>query len=466
MDSIRPLPSVSPDDGGVGGGCFSYLQNPKSFLLTLHRKASSQLEGALYCPRLWTSDNYLACTTVDPFIAHKQISNSHHVRRIQMQKIHYYLILLLLVSAVAWPSSNIFAASKPSDIIGYVFAKDALIQPDEVAAEKLTRINYAFADIKNGVIMEGFQNDRQNFLTLNGLKKRNPQLKILVSVGGWTWSKNFSDMVLTRESRMKFIESSVQFIQTHKLDGLDIDWEYPGLPGDNNVYRPEDKQNFTALVKELRTRFNQEEKKLRRHLFTTIAAGASQDFVDHTEMALVQRYLDTINLMTYDFYEAGPDKTTGHHACLYTNPVDPKKISADVAVKVFLRAGVPPKKIVLGVPFYGHAWGEVDPVNHGLFQPGKETTIHAGYGNIKEKYLNNGGFVRFWDKEAAAPYLWNESSRTFISYEDPESLKLKCQYVLKNKLGGIMFWEYYGDYHNELLNSINEGFKKKTGKQD
>lgn len=375
-----------------------------------------------------------------------------------------YLISLLLVFVVIWPSSSIFAASKSNDVIGYVFAKDALIQPEEVAAEQLTRVNYAFADIRNGVIVEGFQNDRQNFQILNGLKKRNPRLKILVSVGGWTWSKNFSDMALTRESRMKFIESSVQFVKTHELDGLDIDWEYPGLPGDNNVYRPEDKQNFTALLRELRAWFNQEQKKLGRHLITSIAAGASQDFVDHTEMALVQRYLDTVNLMTYDFYEAGSDKTTGHHACLYTNPADPKKISADAAVKAFLQAGVKPQKIVLGVPFYGRAWGEVGPANNGLYQPGKEATIHAGYRDITEKYLNKGGFVRHWDKAASAPYLWNEDNRTFITYEDPESMKLKCQYVLKNKLGGIMFWEYYGDYRNELLKSINEGLKKKIGK--
>jgi chitinase len=381
-----------------------------------------------------------------------------------MLKNHFYLISLFLVLTTILSSHNSLADSKSHAIIAYVFAKDAVILPEEIAAEQLTRINYAFANLKDGVIVEGFQNDRQNFQILNGLKKRNPKLTVLVSAGGWTWSKNFSDMSLTRESRRKFIESSVQFMKTHNLDGLDIDWEYPGLPGDNNVYRPEDKQNLTALLKELRARFDQEEKKLGRRLFTSVAAGASQEFLDHTEMAKVQRYLDTVNLMTYDFYEAGSDKTTGHHACLYMNPEDPKKISADAAVKAFLQAGVKPSKIVLGAPFYGRAWGEVEPANHGLYQPGKEAAIRAGYRDIIEKYLNKGGFVRFWDQAAAAPYLWNEGSRTFITYEDPESLKLKGQYVLKNKLGGIMFWEYYGDYRNELLKSINEGLKSKIGK--
>ena len=278
-------------------------------------------------------------------------------------------------------------------IIAYLFARDRVIQPEEIAAEQLTRINYAFANIKEGLIVEGSKNDAENYRLLNGLKGRNPQLRILASVGGWTWSGGFSDMVRTRESRLKFIESSVLFIRTHQLDGLDIDWEYPGLPGFWNPHRPEDKQNFTALLKELRSRLNQEETKLGRHLFTSIATGASQDFLNHTEMDKVQRYVDTVNLMTYDFYEAGSDPTTGHHSCLYTNPADPKRVSADSSVKSYIQAHVSPKKIVLGVPFYGKAWADVEIGNNGLFQSGKEAKIHASYQEIVGNYLNKNGYV-------------------------------------------------------------------------
>lgn len=266
-------------------------------------------------------------------------------------------------------------------------------------------------------------------------------------------------MTLIRESRRKFIESSVEFIRNHQLDGIDIDWEYPGLPGYGNPHRPADKQNFTALLRELRVRLNQEGKKLGRHLSISIATGASQDFLDHTEMDKVQRYVDTVNLMTYDFYEAGSDPTTGHHACLYTNPSDPKKVSADSSVKDYLQAHISSKKIVLGVPFYGHAWGEVESLNNGLFQVGKETKIHASYQEIAENYSNKNGYVRYWDSQASAPYLWNEASRTFISYEDTESLGLKCKYVRQHNLKGIMFWEYSGDHRGELLGAINKGLR-------
>ncbi|WP_433982858.1 glycosyl hydrolase family 18 protein [Tunturiibacter empetritectus] len=123
----------------------------------------------------------------------------------------------------------------------------------------MTRINYAFADLQNGKIVEGFAHDAENFAALNALKHANPSLTVLVSIGGWTWSGNFSDMSLTRQRRKIFIESAVQFIEKYELDGLDIDWEYPGMSGDNHRFRPEDKQNYTLLLKELRTRFNHEE---------------------------------------------------------------------------------------------------------------------------------------------------------------------------------------------------------------
>ncbi len=377
-----------------------------------------------------------------------------------MNRIRFILCIILLLCAIV-PVPPLLAKEPTKAIIAYVFVRDRLIQPEEIAAEQLTHINYAFANIKDGRIIEGFKNDRENFRVLNSLKQRNPTLQVLVSVGGWTWSGGFSGMALTRESRRKFIESTVQFVRTHQLDGVDIDWEYPGLPGYGNPHSPKDKQNFTALLKELRSRLDQEGKKLGRHLFTSVATGASQDFLEHTEMKKVQRYVDSVNLMTYDFYEAGSDPTTGHHACLYTNPSDPKKVSADSSVNAYLQAGVSPQKIVLGAPFYGRAWAEVESKNNGLFQVGKEAKLHASYQEIAEKYLDKNGFVRYWDSKASAPYLWNETSRVFISFDDVDSMKLKCQYVLQHRLRGMMFWEYSGDHGGDLLRAINQGLQRK-----
>ncbi|WP_263356440.1 glycoside hydrolase family 18 protein [Acidicapsa ligni] len=347
-------------------------------------------------------------------------------------------------------------------IIAYVFAKDQLLGPDEVVGTSLTRVNYAFANIANGKIIEGFAHDRENFQALNNLKKKNPSLEVVISVGGWTWSSPFSDMVLTPASRKLFIDSAVQFIRDNNLDGLDIDWEYPSLVGNGNVHRPVDKQNFTLLLKELRERFDKEEKLLHRHLITSIAAGSSQEFLDNTEMAKVQLYLDSVNLMAYDYYEPDSDTTTGHHAPLFTNPADPKHISADDSVKLYEQAGVPASKIVLGVPFYGHTWSDVGDTNHGLYQPGKKTNIWSNYHDVVGTLLKN-GYTRYWDSASSAPYLYNASTRTWVSYEDPESLALKCKYVLSHDLSGIMFWDYAGDTADHaLLNAINAGLQNST----
>jgi chitinase len=366
----------------------------------------------------------------------------------------------LLLAGVMGSSSMLLAEStvknSGKEVIAYVFVNDRLIAPGEVSARKLTRVNYAFANIKDGVIVEGFSHDRENFQILNGLKAQNPDLKVMVSVGGWGWSGGFSDAVASAQSRKKFVDSAVQFVLDHNLDGLDIDWEYPGQPGAGNKFRPEDKQNYTLMLKELRTRFNIEGKKQGKHWYTSVATGANERWMQNTEMKKVQLYVDSINLMCYDYYGSGPHSTTGHHAPLYTNPADPKLVSADTTVKLNLAAGVQARKMVLGVPFYGKTWGQVEATNHGLFQPGEKTTVKADYKSITDKLIP-GGYVRYWDSKASAPYLYDPGSKTWVSYDDPESIALKAKYVLSHKLGGMMFWDYQNDPDEHLLDAVDLG---------
>jgi chitinase len=272
-------------------------------------------------------------------------------------------------------------------------------------------------------------------------------------------------MALTRVSRATFIQSVVEYVGLHQLDGLDIDWEYPALEGATKNFRPEDKQNYTLLLQELRARFNLMEKVVHRRLYVTIATGASQEFLTHTEMNKVVKYVDTVNLMAYDYYEPDSDAITGHHAPLYTNPADPKKVSDDTSVREYEKAGVRAAKIVLGVPFYPHKWGQVAGANHGLFQPGKEIKHADGqHGDGPEAMLKN-GFTRYWDPVAKAPYLYNAEEQVFVTYDDPESLALKCKYVLGHKLRGIMFWDYESDSSGVLLDAVNDGLGEKAGAQ-
>ena len=359
-------------------------------------------------------------------------------------------------------TANVWALDTKPVVAAYVFPKDAVLTAGQVDGQKITRVNYAFANIANNRIIEGSSVDAANFAFLNGLKQTNPKLTVLVSVGGWLWSDKFSDMALTPATRAIFIDSVEQFIIRYHLDGLDIDWEYPGLEGSTKNFRPEDKQNYTYLLKELRTRFNAMQKKTHHPLYITVATGSSTEFLEHTEMDKVQRYVDTVNLMAYDYYEPEDGKLTGNHAPLFTDPADPKHVSADESVLEYEKAGVPAEKIVLGVPFYGHVWGQVSSTNNGLFQPGQPVpNAFANYSSITETMIGH-GYTRYWDAAASVPYLYSPEKQIFVSYEDPESLAHKAKYVLDHHLAGIMFWDYASDPSGALLDAIDGGLHLST----
>ena len=362
---------------------------------------------------------------------------------------------------LAVAANEVRAPQPDKAVIGYVFVENRLLDPNSIPADRLTHINYAFANIVDGVIVEGFKNDAKNFARLVGLRGKHPHLKVLVSVGGWTWSGPFSDMALTPASRKRFIDSAVAFVERHRLDGLDIDWEYPGQKGMDNVHRPEDRENFTALLAEARAAFDAAGAKNGKHYLLTIASGASDEWLVHTQMDQVQRHLDFVNLMAYDQFVEG-EPIAGHHAPLYTHPANPKQLSAATVVDHYVAAGVPANKIVLGVPFYGRTWAEVASAEQGLYQPGKmpATRVGGGY-DVVAKLASTDGFVRHWDDISSVPFLYNASRRLFVTYDDPESLRVKCRYVRERGLGGVMFWELSSDPKHELLNAIDASCRAK-----
>jgi chitinase len=277
----------------------------------------------------------------------------------------------------------------------------------------------------------------------------------LISIGGWAWSENFSDAVLTASSRKKFAKSSVDIIRQYHLDGVDVDWEYPGMKGEEgNVYRPEDKENFTLMFKEIRDELNILEKESNSKYLLTAAVGASKSFVEHTDMAAVAPYMDYVLIMTYDY--GGRNGTVGHHTNLYADKKNPDMSSADRSVKNFIAAGLPAHKIGLGVAFYGKGWEAESTANNGLGQKRVKSVQGGGYSKIKDTLINQNGYTRFYDKKAKAPYLFNASTKVLITYDDEKSVRDKCKYIKKNKLAGVFFWEYFSDPKGCLLNEITE----------
>lgn len=381
------------------------------------------------------------------------------------------IIVVPLLAAVAWiMCGQALAATVKAQadnagklIIGYVFSPEKPLDPATIAAEKLTHINYAFSNLVDNKIVNGFEFDDENYQNLSSLKERNPQLKILSSVGGWTWSGAFSDMAASADSRRVFISSAVDFVARHQLDGIDIDWEYPGLPGAGNTHRPEDGTNFTLVLKGLRAAFDKLEQELNRPLLITIATGGFPEFLAKSDIANWQKYLDYINIMAYDFNFPREGGTTGHHAALFSHPNDDSGQSADASVRNHIAAGVPGHKLVVGVAFYGRIWVNVNTDNAGLKQPGDAGQASFGsarYGNLAKAVVNQQGFTRHWDDVAQAPWLWNLQERTFVSYDDQESIAAKIAYIEAQGLGGVMFWQYTSDYQNQLLNAINDALDR------
>lgn len=312
-------------------------------------------------------------------------------------------------------------------------------------------------------VLSNLKTDTVNFRLLNQLKKINPDLQILISIGGWTWSKNFSDAVLTPTSRALFAKTSVDIVRQNKLDGVDIDWEYPGQRGDNNKFRPEDKENFTLMFVELRKELDKLSTETGKKYLLTAALGASKNFIANTEMDKVAKLLDYLYLMTYDF--GGPNGTVGHHTNLYSYGPLGTGSSADQAVKDFIAAGVPANKLGIGVAFYGKAADAAGTENNGLGQarlrplagiPSASAGQAGGYTKLKESVINQNGYTRYWDKKAKAPYLFNPEKKVFITYDDEKSTKLKAKYVKKHKLAGVFFWEYFSDPKENLLNVLDE----------
>lgn len=395
------------------------------------------------------------------------------------------LLVLLFLSACSAKSGEsteksqeILLTKKPVIMAYYVPERD--YKPEEIPVEKLTHIIYSFSHVIDGEMKFGKPEVAGPKLeALVKQKERNPDLKVMIACGGWG-ADGFSDMALTEESRAKFINSAREFIQKYDLDGMDMDWEYPGISGAGTKARPEDTQNFTALMKGLREMLDSfDEPKV-----LTFASAGWKRYYDFIEVNEVMKYADFTNVMTYD-QVSGESVYTGHHTplgdvkseeivgtpfhahldSLFKNGqnLDPHPRSAQKIVDFLIHEGVDPKQIVIGGAFYGRVWKGVPPTNNGLYQ--LSGGMHIGwmaYHQIREKYESNPNFQRYWDDKAQAPFMYNAKDSLMLSYDDTVSVALKTRYAMEKGIGGIMFWELGNDTKEEgsLLDAIYKASKK------
>jgi chitinase len=393
-------------------------------------------------------------------------------------------------------------------LVGYftqwgIYGRNYLVKNLDTSgqAAKLTHVNYAFGNVSadgtcfianipgqgdawadfqtpfsaeqsvDGVADTAEQAIAGNFNQLRELKQKHPKLKVLISLGGWSWSRNFSDAALTPASRQKFVSSCVDLYVKGNLplldgkggpgsaagifDGIDLDWEWPGSEGNpGNVIRPEDKQNFTALVAEFRRQLDAYGTQQRRHYeLTAFLPAAPAKIEAGFEVRKVLRNLDFATIQGYDLH--GPwEPTTNHHSQLFSPPADPapERYSVDQSIRHYLAAGAPASKLVVGVPFYGKGWTGVPDQNRGLYQgPGTPAPATFEAGSEDYKVLKDLPGKRYYDYRAGA--LWFFDGTTFWSYDDEKILLAKTLYIRARGLGGAMAWSLDADDASGSLTS-------------
>jgi chitinase len=360
-------------------------------------------------------------------------------------------ICLLLLLFCFRPAGPVAAQTgQPFHVIAYYAG--GVAQLDSFPVEKLTHIIYCFGHLQGNRFHLAGRQDTLMVQRMVALKRRNPRLKVLLSLGGWGGCAPCSDVFSTVKGRREFARSVMEINDYLGSDGIDLDWEYPAIEGyPGHAYRPEDRENFTRLVKLLRRTLG------KKHTLS-FAAGGFQKFLEESvEWKKVMRTVDFVNLMTYDLVN-GYATVTGHHTPLYSTPQ--QKESTDNAVQHLLKLGIPARQLVIGAAFYTRMWENVAPQNNGLYQSGVFRSSTA-FRDVERTLSPQQGFVYHWDDTAQAPYLYNAAQKLFVTYDDPRSIALKTKYALDHRLGGIMFWELSHDRYGEGLLEVIDGLRKK-----
>lgn len=387
----------------------------------------------------------------------------------------FFLILTSVFSCGLKDSAKKTITNSSVNIMAY-YVPEKEYHPEQLPLDKLTHIIFSFSVVIDGEMKFRNEKSGEKLEQLLSQKQNYPHLKVMIACGGWG-ADGFSDAALTEESRQKFVKSAIAFIEKYQLDGMDMDWEYPGISGAGTKARPDvDKENFTEIMKLLRQELDQ----LDRPQTLTFASAGWERYYHFIEMMEVLKYADFMNVMTYDQVGAN-NPFTAHHTAL--GNIEIKDISdtpmgefmeerkemmekrgynwhprsVERIINYCITEGADPGQLVIGAAFYGRAWKGVHPEQNGMYQKNGGSYIGwSAYHHIRSEFESKNGFTRYWDDVAKAPYLFNPVDSIFVSYDDTMSVKLKTRYAINKQLGGIMFWELGNDTkeENSLVDAI------------
>ena len=295
-------------------------------------------------------------------------------------------------------------------------------------------------------------------------------VKMLVSIGGWTLSSLFPGIAADQVKRENFAAQCALVCELYDLDGVDIDWEYPGYAPHNGT--PADAANFTLMLTEMRNALDEKETELSRELLLTAAVGASPANQANVEWNNVVPLLDIINVMSYDFFGSF-DPLINHNAPLFAPAQgDPEFNCASAIERLINVYNVPADKLTMGLPFYGRT--QLSNSAPQLFGQGNGQADNANFGAdegtpLYYSILLAEGFTEFWDEDARVPYALKMEDNSFLSFDNVQSVTEKSQYIVDNNLRGAIIWEITGDYietfpgsgvigDTPLVNAVNEVF--------
>lgn len=346
--------------------------------------------------------------------------------------------------------STAIGQAHPYKIIAYSTGTAENIK--QYPLDKLTHIIYSFLRIKNDTLDFRDEQQRLTVMQLVEMKKTYPQLKVMVSIGGWGGCAPCSELFASEIHRNNFAETTVALFNEYNIDGLDLDWEYPAIEGyPGHVFDSSDRENFTQLVTTLRNKMGN------KYLLSFAAGGFIKYLEESIDWDAVMPKVDFVNLMTYDLV-GGYSTVTGHHTPL--RDYRPNQESTEKCVNWLLQHHVKREKLIIGAAVYARVWEQVSAENKGLYQAGRFKQ-GVSFKNFESYFSDSSGYRYYWDRKAKAPYQYSSSKQLFATFDDERSIRTKTKFIRRKKLGGIMFWQLMDDKTSVgLVDAIYQGLKK------
>lgn len=383
-------------------------------------------------------------------------------------------------------SSNPSLPCSDKKIIGY-FTSWGNRDINSSQAKHLTHVIFAFIEMKaDGSLAVGSvdpknsddiqadtEKSKRRLEQLKMVKKQTGgRLRTLFAVGGWENSQYFSATAGNTDKQVVFMRDMKYILNQYDFDGIDIDWEYP-VTGGAQEGLPADQPNYVQFLTNIRNRLVEIQKRNRRkepYLLSIASAAGSWVLDVGYDLKGIISVVDWINVMTYDYFGAWASQWgayTGPPAPLYyAAPTGfSGKMNADYTLKFYVCNTGRPEKIVMCLPFYGRYWNNVgaaiDPKD-GLWRTAVAADVNyyaggfASWRDIKASWLNRNGYQSMYHGGTATLYLWSESYRTMMCYDNAKSLTEKVRYAADHSLGGVVIWAIdLDDDQDSLLGTVN-----------